>query len=96
MNSLTDLQLLHEYAERHAEAPFGELVRRHVDLVYSVALRMVREAHLAEDVTQGVFLALSRSAGAAHRSPGLGGLAASHYPKPRGQRRPVRCAPPRP
>jgi RNA polymerase sigma factor (sigma-70 family) len=73
MNSLTDLQLLHEYAERHAEAPFGELVRRHVDLVYSVALRMVREAHLAEDVTQGVFLALSRSAGQLTDRPVLAG-----------------------
>lgn len=63
MNGQTDLQLLREYAEHRAEAAFGELVRRHIDFVYSAALRMVRDAHLAEDVTQGVFLALSRSAG---------------------------------
>ena len=63
MNGLTDPQLLRDYTERRAEAAFGELVRRHVDLVYSAALRMVRDAHLAEDVTQAVFLALSRSAG---------------------------------
>jgi RNA polymerase sigma factor (sigma-70 family) len=63
MNGLTDPQLLREYTERRTEAAFGELVRRHVDFVYSAALRMVRDAHLAEDVTQGVFLALSRSAG---------------------------------
>ena len=73
MNSLTDQQLLREYAERRAEAAFGELVRRHVDLVYSAALRMVRDAHLAEDVTQGVFLALSRSAGQLTERPVLSG-----------------------
>jgi len=63
MNGPTDQQLLREYAERRAETAFGELVHRHVDLVYSAALRMVCDAHLAEDVTQGVFLALARSAG---------------------------------
>jgi RNA polymerase sigma factor (sigma-70 family) len=63
MNGLTDQQLLREYTQRRAEAAFGELVRRHVDLVYSAALRMVRDAHLAEDVTQSVFVALSQSAG---------------------------------
>ncbi len=73
MNGLTDQQLLHEYAEHRAEAAFGELVRRHVDLVYSAALRMVRDAHLAEDVTQGVFLALSRSAGQLTDRPVLSG-----------------------
>ncbi|HEV2393850.1 MAG TPA: RNA polymerase sigma factor [Verrucomicrobiae bacterium] len=73
MNGLTDLELLREYAEHPAEAAFGELVRRHVDLVYSAALRMVRDAHLAEDVTQGVFVALSRSAGQLTSHPVLSG-----------------------
>lgn len=63
MNGLTDQQLLRDYAQLHAEEAFGELVRRHVDLVYSAALRMVRDAHLAEDVTQSVFVALSQNAG---------------------------------
>ena len=63
MNSLSDQQLLGEYAERRSESAFAELVRRHVDLVYSAALRMVRDGHLAEDVTQGVFIALARNAG---------------------------------
>src|ERR1019366_8425438 len=73
MNSLTDQRLLREYTERRVEAAFGELVRRHVDLVYSAALRMVRDAHLAEDVTQGVFVALSRSAGQLTERPVLSG-----------------------
>src|SRR6185436_15690149 len=34
----------------------------HLDLVYSAALRMVCESHLAEDVTQGAFVALAQSA----------------------------------
>jgi RNA polymerase sigma factor (sigma-70 family) len=73
MNGLPDAQLLREYAERRAEAAFSELVRRHVDHVYSAALRMVRDARLAEDVTQGVFLALSRSAGQLTDHPLLSG-----------------------
>src|SRR5208283_1933404 len=59
---MADQQLLREYAEGRAEAAFAELVRRHVDLVYSAALRMVRDAHLAQDVSQGVFVALAYNA----------------------------------
>jgi RNA polymerase sigma factor (sigma-70 family) len=62
VNSLTDQQLLRDYAGDRSEAAFAELVRRHVDFVYSAALRMVRDAHLAEDVTQGVFVALAENA----------------------------------
>jgi DNA-directed RNA polymerase specialized sigma24 family protein len=62
VNSRTDQQLLRDYAERRSEAGFGELVRRHVDLIYSAALRMVCHSPLAEDVTQGAFVALARSA----------------------------------
>jgi len=62
VNSLTDQQLLRDYTERRSEAAFAELVRRHVDLVYSAALRMVRDAHLAEDVAQGAFVALAQNA----------------------------------
>jgi RNA polymerase sigma factor (sigma-70 family) len=62
VNSLTDQELLREYAGSRSEPAFAELVRRHVDLVYSAALRMVRDAHLAEDVTQGAFVALAQNA----------------------------------
>ncbi|HTR40737.1 MAG TPA: sigma-70 family RNA polymerase sigma factor [Pseudomonadales bacterium] len=59
---MTDQQLLRDYAGKQSDAAFAELVRRHVDLVYSAALRMVCDAHLAKDVTQGVFVALSQNA----------------------------------
>jgi hypothetical protein len=62
VNNLTDSQLLRDYVQHRSEAAFAELVRRHVDLVYSAALRMVRDAHLAEDVTQSAFVALAQNA----------------------------------
>jgi RNA polymerase sigma factor (sigma-70 family) len=60
VNRLTDQQLLREYIEHRSDPAFAELVRRYVDFVYSAARRMVRDAHLAEDVTQAVFLALAQ------------------------------------
>src|SRR5436190_3383707 len=61
--SETDLQLLAHYDRKHAEDAFGEIVRRHVDLVYSAALRQVRSPELAEEVAQAVFIELARRAG---------------------------------
>ena len=73
MNSLTDQQLLRQYTERRSEAAFAEIVRRHVDLVYSAALRMVCDAHLADDVTQGVFVACAQNAPQLTAHPVLAG-----------------------
>jgi RNA polymerase sigma factor (sigma-70 family) len=58
-----DSELLCAYAETRSEAAFAELVRRHLDLVYSAVLRRVGgDTHLAEDVSQKVFVGLARQA----------------------------------
>lgn len=48
-------------------------MRRHIDLVHSVALRTVQDPHLAKDVIQGVFIALARDAGRLAKHPTLVG-----------------------
>jgi RNA polymerase sigma factor (sigma-70 family) len=73
VNSLTDQQLLHDYIARRSDAAFAELVRRHVDLAYSATLRIVCDAHLAQDVTQGAFVALAQNARQLAERPVLSG-----------------------
>jgi RNA polymerase sigma factor (sigma-70 family) len=73
VKKLSDQQLLGEYARSGSEAAFAELVRRHVDCVYSAAFRMVGEAALAEDVTQGAFVALAQNARRLMERPVLSG-----------------------
>jgi RNA polymerase sigma factor (sigma-70 family) len=59
----SDADLLREYAETKSESAFTELVGRHVDVVYSAALRQVGgDAHLAKDAAQSVFNDLARKA----------------------------------
>ena len=58
----SDLELLKRYTRDHAEDAFAELVRRHLDLVHSAALRQVRSPQLAEEVAQSVFTDLARDA----------------------------------
>lgn len=58
-----DLTLLREYAWSHSEDAFATLVSHYVNLVYSVALRQVGDPHMAEEITQAVFVVLARKAG---------------------------------
>jgi RNA polymerase sigma factor (sigma-70 family) len=58
-----DAELIRRYAETHAEDAFAGLVQRHLKLVYFAALRRTDgDAHLAEDVTQTVFVTLAHHA----------------------------------
>ncbi len=69
-----DAELLRRYAEVQSEDAFAELVRRHLDLVYSAALRQTNgDAHLAQDVAQTVFTDLARKAAALSRREVLTG-----------------------
>ena len=66
---MTDLELLQEYRRSNSQEAFTELARRHADWVYSAALRLVRDHHLAEEVVQATFLILARKAGMVRREP---------------------------
>jgi RNA polymerase sigma factor (sigma-70 family) len=69
-----DWALLEAYATRRDEAAFQDLVRRHVDVVYGAARRMLGgPGEEAEDVTQAVFLLLARKAGGIRRNGALVG-----------------------
>jgi RNA polymerase sigma factor (sigma-70 family) len=62
MQDANDMDLVREFARHNSEAAFTELVRRHINLVYSVARRCTGNDGDAHDVTQAVFIILARKA----------------------------------
>ena len=74
-----DEQLLRQFAEECSESAFGELVTRYIDLVYSAVLRALNgDVHLAQDVTQTVFMDLARKARSLPRGVVLAGWLHRH------------------
>ncbi len=57
-----DLDLLGLFTREQSQDAFTALVNRHLDLVYSAALRQVRSRELAEEVCQTVFTNLAQKA----------------------------------
>jgi RNA polymerase sigma factor (sigma-70 family) len=70
----TDSELIRDYARTGSESAFTELVRRHINLVFSAALR---ESHGdvpgAQGITQAVFAEAARKAARLGRHPALAG-----------------------
>lgn len=62
MNELSDSELLAAYTSQRSEEAFRVLVARHVDFVYSAALRQLQNPHGAEEATQSAFIALAAKA----------------------------------
>ena len=58
----SDPELLGQFVRDNSQDAFTALVGRHLDLVYSAALRQVRSPHLAEEISQTVFTQLARQA----------------------------------
>ncbi len=67
---IADAELLRRFVDEQSEAAFTEIVGRHLNLVYSAALRQTAgDGELAREVAQQVFTALARKAAALARHP---------------------------
>jgi RNA polymerase sigma factor (sigma-70 family) len=73
MQEFSDNELLRQYAEGHSETAFETLVTRHVNLVYSAALRKTGNFHAAQEIAQAVFIILAKKAGALRQRTVLSG-----------------------
>ncbi len=73
MQEPSDSELLRQYAEQDSETAFETLVSRHINLVYSAALRKTGNFHAAEEVSQAVFIILAQKARALPKKAILSG-----------------------
>jgi len=73
MPEINDIDLLREYAASRSEEAFAALVSRHINMVYSAAMRYVGNQSQAEEITQAVFIILARKASGLSGSTVLSG-----------------------
>jgi DNA-directed RNA polymerase specialized sigma24 family protein len=73
MKGLSDIELLDAYASERSEDAFRELVARHVDFIYSAAMRQLRNPHLAEEARSRPSSQLAGKAGQFRRSTIIAG-----------------------
>ena len=59
---MDDATLLQQYVEGGSQEAFASLTNRHINFVYGAALRHVHDKHVAEEITQAVFIVLARKA----------------------------------
>src|SRR5687767_536720 len=76
-----DRELLDQFATNRSEDSFRELLHRHVNLVYSAAVRQTYNHALAEEVTQAVFILLAQKARSLGRNTNVAGwlLRSTHF-----------------
>lgn len=73
MTADDDRELLRQFVQTRDQYAFAELVRRHIDLVYSSAQRQLSDPAAAEDATQSVFVLLAAKAHTIGRDGALAG-----------------------
>lgn len=62
-----------KYAATKSDAVFSDIVARHLNLVYSAAMRQVRDPLMAQEITQAVFIVLAQKADSMDGNTILGG-----------------------
>ena len=73
MQESQDSELLRRYAREKSDAAFAALVARHVNMVYSAALRKTGNPAAAQEITQAVFIILAQKADRLLPHPALSG-----------------------
>jgi len=73
MQESQDSELLRRYAREKSDEAFAALVTRHVNMVYSAALRKIGNPAAAQEITQAVFIILAQKANRLLPHPALSG-----------------------
>ncbi len=78
-DSMGDQKLMQDYLRGRTPEAYAAIVREHIDLVYAAARRQLGDGHLAEDVTQAVFILFGRKAETIRGSLAGWLVQATHY-----------------